>query len=87
MISRNDLFMCIGFWLCEGVRSLGTRVTASCELLCTCWELNLGPLEEQPVFLTTKLSLQPPQNYFQVTGESADLSYGRNERHESSSYK
>jgi hypothetical protein len=27
-------------------------VTDSYELLCGCWELNLGPLEEQPVLLT-----------------------------------
>jgi hypothetical protein len=24
-----------------------------------CWELNLGPLEGQPLFLTTEASLQP----------------------------
>ena len=24
----------------------------SCELPCRCWELHLGPLEKQPVFLT-----------------------------------
>ena len=32
---------------------------ASCELLCGCWELNSGPLEEQSVFLTAESSLQP----------------------------
>ena len=37
----------------EGSRSPGTWVTHSCELLCKCWELNLSPLEEQPVLLTT----------------------------------
>ena len=26
---------------------------------CDCWELNLGPLEEQPVLLTAELSFQP----------------------------
>lgn len=36
-----------------------TGVTDSCELPCECWELNLDPLEEQPVLLTTKPSLQP----------------------------
>ena len=30
-----------------------------CELPCGCWELNLGRLEEQPMFLTAELSLQP----------------------------
>jgi hypothetical protein len=28
-----------------------------CELLCACWDLNPGPLEEQPVLLTTEPSL------------------------------
>ena len=32
--------------------------TDSSELTSVCWELNLGPLEEQPVLLTTKTSLQ-----------------------------
>jgi hypothetical protein len=27
--------------------------SSSCELLCGCWELNPGPLKEQPVLLTT----------------------------------
>ena len=31
----------------------------SCELPCGCWELNLGPLEEQSVLLTTESSHQP----------------------------
>ena len=31
----------------------------SCELPYWCWGLNPGPLEEQPVLLTTELSLQP----------------------------
>ena len=38
----------------EGIRSDG------CEPPCGCWELNSGPLEEQPVLLTAKPSLQPP---------------------------
>jgi hypothetical protein len=28
-----------------------TEVTDSCELPCECWELNLGPLQEQPLTL------------------------------------
>lgn len=31
----------------------------SCELTCPCWELNLGPPEEEPVLLTTKPAVQP----------------------------
>ena len=40
-------------YLCEGV-------TDSFELPCGCWELNLGPLEEQPVLIDAEQSLQPP---------------------------
>ena len=32
------------------------------ELLCGCWELNSGLLEEQPVLLTMESSLQSPAN-------------------------
>jgi hypothetical protein len=34
-------------------------ITDSCEPPCGCWEWNLRPLEEQPVLLTSKPSLQP----------------------------
>ena len=44
--------------LCEDVRSLGSRVTVSCEQPCGCWELNSSRLEEQTVLLTTKTFLQ-----------------------------
>ena len=33
-------------------------IKGGCEPRCDCWELNLGPLEEQLVFLTTEPSLQ-----------------------------
>jgi hypothetical protein len=55
--------MCIGVLpacVCEGVKCPGTGATDSCELPCGYWELNLDPLEEHPVLLTTKPSLQPP---------------------------
>jgi hypothetical protein len=39
-------------------------ITDNCESPCGCWELNWGPLEEQPVLLTTKTSLQPLLNIF-----------------------
>ena len=42
-----------------GIRSSGTGVTDSCALSCGCWELNLGPVEEQPVLGTPVPSLQP----------------------------
>jgi hypothetical protein len=34
-------------------------ITDGCEPPRGCWELNLGPLEEQPVLLTAEPSLQP----------------------------
>jgi hypothetical protein len=37
---------------------LELEVTDSCEPPCGCWELNPGPLEEQPVVLTIEPSLQ-----------------------------
>jgi hypothetical protein len=43
----------------EAVDSPGTGVTHGLEPPCGCWELNLGPLQEQPVLLTTEPSLQP----------------------------
>jgi hypothetical protein len=33
--------------------------TGCCELLCGCWELNLGPPEEQPGLLNAELSPTP----------------------------
>ena len=53
-------FMFIG----ESVRCPGTGVTDSCELPCGCWELNSGPLEEQPVLLTAEPSPQPKENVY-----------------------
>ena len=32
-------------------------ITDACEPLCSCWELNSGPLEEQTLLLTTEPSL------------------------------
>ena len=52
------LLLCLHSCLCEDVRSPGTAVTDSCELLCWCWALNPGPLEEEPVLLTAEPSLQ-----------------------------
>jgi hypothetical protein len=41
----------------EGVRFPWTGVTDGCELPCGCWESNPGPLQEQPMLLTTELAL------------------------------
>jgi hypothetical protein len=46
-----------------GLQILGVRVIGSCEPPCECWELNLGPLEEYTLLLTTEpSSLQPPES-------------------------
>ena len=62
-----DLCACIFCRVCalcpqkseDGMGSPGPGVRDSCRLLCGCWELNPGPMEEQPVLLTTEPSLQP----------------------------
>ena len=46
-------------YACEGVGFPETGIIDSCELPCVYWELNAGPLEEQPVLLTPELYLQP----------------------------
>lgn len=48
----------------EGVGSPGTGGPDAYELLCRSWELNTGPLGEQPVLVTTEPSLQPKQSCF-----------------------
>nr|XP_042133715.1 A disintegrin and metalloproteinase with thrombospondin motifs 17-like [Peromyscus maniculatus bairdii] len=52
----------------EGIGSPGTGVIDSCESPCGCWELDVDPLEEQPMLLTIKLSLQPPQGSYEDKG-------------------
>ena len=43
------------------------HIADGCEPPCDCWELNSGPLEEQLLLLTTKLSLQPSKCHFHCT--------------------
>lgn len=50
----------------EGIRSYGTGVLNSYELLCGCWVLDLGPLGEQPLLLTAEPSLRPPLRQFPI---------------------
>jgi len=54
--------LCLCICPCEGVESLRTGFIDNCELLCGFWDLKPGPLEEQPVILTTEPSLQTPRN-------------------------
>ena len=51
-----------------------TPVTDGCEPPCVCWELNPGPLEEQPVLLTTKTTLQRHKSYLRRQGRSTNPS-------------
>jgi hypothetical protein len=54
-------YMCVCIpHMCQerDIESPGTGVTGSCELPCVCWELNLGPLEHQPVLSTMEPFLQ-----------------------------
>ena len=48
----------------EGIRYPRTEVTYGCKLLDGGWESNPGPMEEQPMLLTAKTSLQPPHTIF-----------------------
>jgi hypothetical protein len=49
--------------LLEAIISSKNGVTDSCELQYRCSELNLCPLEEQPVLLTAEQSLLPFYNF------------------------
>jgi E3 ubiquitin-protein ligase NEDD4 len=44
----------------KAIRSPGTVVTDCCELPCGCWKSNPGPVEEQPVLLTSEPSGEVP---------------------------
>lgn len=40
------------------------RITYSCELSCECWEMNIGPLEEEPmIYLNQGAMPLPPSPY------------------------
>jgi hypothetical protein len=41
-------------------------IADGCEPPCSCWKLNSGPLEEQPVLLTAEPSLQPDNWFLKV---------------------
>lgn len=56
----------------DGVRYPGTGVTDSCNRPWRCWGLNLVPLKEQPVILTTESSLQPQTSCLNLRLEYLD---------------
>ena len=58
-ISLHVHVLCSCLQRSEGVESPRTWVTESYELPCGFWELALGPLEEQNVFLITESTLGP----------------------------
>ena len=51
--------MCMPYAIGGQKRALGFLELGGSELPCRCWGLNLGPLEEQSVLLTTEPFLQP----------------------------
>lgn len=58
--------LCLYAYLCtmyvrpeESIKSPRTGAADGCELLCRCWDLNLGPLEERSELFTAELSLWP----------------------------
>lgn len=55
----SALVFCLPVCLYEGSISPGTEVTDFGELPCACWELNLGPLEEQPMLLPAAMGPAP----------------------------
>lgn len=69
LLSVFEYFACTcicASYICSNYKShkrmsypLGKGVTDSHEPLCGFWESNQGSQEEQPMFLTTELSLQP----------------------------
>lgn len=48
----------------EGIGSPGTVAAGGCELSRGCWELNLRPRQEQPVFSTAEPFPAPYEHYF-----------------------
>lgn len=60
-----------GLWRLEGgVGAPWNCVTASCELLCACWEPNLDPVQEQSVLLILS-HLSSPHFYLVVVAAVA----------------
>ena len=52
----------------KDIGSLGTEVTDSCEPPWDCWELYLGPMEEQSVLTTAEPSFQSPSFSYKGVG-------------------
>lgn len=52
-------FSILKFFMSSHERRASDSITDGCEPPCGCWELNLDPLQEQLVFLTTEPSPIP----------------------------
>lgn len=49
------MYVCAWYlWETKAAGIPGAGVMIVCELSCECWELNLGPLEEQAVFVSPR---------------------------------
>jgi hypothetical protein len=59
-------FSVLEFCLYDVTGFPGSGVTDRWEPPCGCWELNLGSLEQQTVFLTTEPSFQPLDSFLKV---------------------
>ena len=62
LIFFKYLFIYLFIYLFYNILSAGQKraqdlITDGCESPCGCWELNLGPLEEQATLLTAEPSL------------------------------
>jgi hypothetical protein len=71
LLKKNDLFLFYVYWcfsyiyvcvqcLQRAMDPLELELIGGCDQICGCWELNLDPLEEQPVLLTTEPPLETP---------------------------
>ena len=54
--------ICMPWRLDGSITSPEVIVRDGCEPLCRCWELNVGPLEEQILLFTNEPSLLPTGN-------------------------
>jgi hypothetical protein len=57
-------------WL-RALKGASDLITDGCEPPCGCWELNSGPLEGQPLLLTSEPALQP--NVYKFNFYSPDV--------------
>jgi hypothetical protein len=56
----NYVYSGLPVYMPAGQKRTPDLIIDGCEPPCGCWELNSGPLEEQPVLLTSEPSFQSP---------------------------